>query len=108
MQRPTGITVTTFLMALNICVGIVFLIIHPLAAPANFYPAGRYTATQVMFCFRLLLFAFTALQCVTVWFYWLGKFWARRLVIAGCLLYLWQLVQLRATWNHSHAGAAYR
>jgi hypothetical protein len=105
MQRPTGITVTTILMALKIAVGLVIIFFKPPWIAANLHPHGHVTMASAIFTMRLIFIVVLPVACVIVWCYWLGQFWARRVVLLGCLFYLYEIVHLKASWNYSHLRA---
>ena len=106
MKRPLGITLTAILMAFKVCVGIGLILLSPHWFAANIHPIGHVTAASVLFTFRVAFFMATVVACVTIWAYWAGQFWVRRVVLLGCLFYLYQLVHLRTVWNNSHLQAA--
>ncbi|MEO7029427.1 MAG: hypothetical protein ABI147_08480 [Acidobacteriaceae bacterium] len=106
MQRPQGITVTTLLMAFNILMGIVVMLIGSSWSLANIHPAGHATVSGTILALRLMAAVALIVECVAVLFYWLGKFWARRLVLVGCAFYLFPIIHLRVSWRQSHFGAA--
>ncbi len=105
MQRPTGITLTALLMALDIIVGLVSMFLVPSLATSNIRAMGHLTLSQTLLIVRLGLFAIIAFEAFAVWSYWQSRFWARRLVLAGCVLYLYPILHLQASWNYSHFHA---
>ena len=59
-----------------------------------------------MLVIHVVLVAALALACITVLYYWLGRFWARWFVLGGCIYYLTGLRYLQRQWHHTHLGAA--
>ena len=54
---------------------------------------------------HIFLGALVLFEVLAVCFYWLGRSWARQLVLMGCVFYLIGLKNLHEQWNHSHFGA---
>jgi len=102
MQRPQPIKITTVLMALRLCIGMVLTAIHPFWNAANIHPRGHATVAGVMHVWETAYAILLVVAFVTLWSYWHGKFWARRIVILASLFYLYEIVHLRNVWRHSH------
>ena len=100
MQRPIGVTLTTILMATNLFVDL----IHPFFSKTLVVPQTTHTPhhTAVTIILHVALFGFEAIQALAILFYWLGRPWARWLVLGGCVLYLTSLKDLHLFWHHAH------
>ena len=103
MQRPEPIKITTALMALRLCIGITLTAIHPFWDAANIHPKGHSTVAGIMHAMQIFYAIMMVIAIVSIWCYWRGAFWARRVVILASLFYLFDLVRFGNIWSHSHA-----
>jgi hypothetical protein len=92
-------------MAANICVDVTHTLLGPpLGQPDIHHAVSNFS--PAMLVVHLCVAALVAVECVAVGGYWLGRPWARWLVLAGCVFYLTSLRNLRTDWAHSHFEAA--
>jgi hypothetical protein len=85
-KRPMGVEISSTLMALEICVGVVLILSMPFLTIPPKRPSSL-TPTEMTVLVRAMQVAFVAFQCFVVWFYWLGRPWARRVVLVASALY---------------------
>jgi hypothetical protein len=104
MQRPLGVTITAILMASNVVADITLSLVAPSVVMPATHTAGT-AFSPIMIAVHTGLAALIILEIVTVFYYWLGRFWARWLVFVGCVFYLTGLRTLPTEWHRSHAGA---
>ena len=104
MQRPIGITITAILMVVNIFVDVVLSLLSPTVAMPNADSNGPGLSPFVI-AVHIALAVFLVVQCVVVLYYWLGRSWARWLVLVGCIFYLIGLKDLASQW-HLHRSYA--
>jgi hypothetical protein len=102
MQRPIGVTTTAILMVVNLFVDIALSLLSPTVVVPNTGSHGPEFSPFVV-ALHVALVAFTVGQCIVVLFYWLGRSWARWLVLVGCIFYLVGLKDLMTDWHRHHA-----
>lgn len=85
MKAPTGIKLTTFLMA-------TVVLLHLVAALASDLPR-RWNVSRGLFAYSATVFGvavaglvFVLFESMVLWFYWHRRNWARWVVLAGCVL----------------------
>jgi hypothetical protein len=105
MQRPIGITITAILMALNACADVVLSLLYPSVGSPHAHHGGS-ALSPVVIAVHLSLALLVILELRGVLYYWLGRSWARWLVLGGSVFYLTGLRFLRSQWHHSHTTAA--
>ena len=102
MPRPAGIKLTLWLMLLNMALGIIAgLLNHPAQRPMHVF-----SAAQMALILHLISAVFYIFASVVLWRYWLGRFWARRMIFVDCAIHLYSLIHLKAAWNFSRFNAA--
>jgi hypothetical protein len=87
MSRPIGVTVTAILMAFNALADVATTFIGPHAAVTNPHPHGP-VSLPIVVAVHIALVGVIIFGCVTVWYYWRGRFWARWIALGGCAYYL--------------------
>jgi hypothetical protein len=92
-------------MASNMVADVALSLIAPGIMAPTPHPHGP-VFSPIMIAVHVGLVAFIAVECVAVFYYWLGRFWARWFVLAGCVFYLTGLRNLATQWRQSHFGAA--
>ena len=102
MQRPIGVTITAILMVVNIFVDVLLSLLSPTVVLPNTGHHGP-TFSSWVIVLHIALVAMIVAQCVVVVYYWLGRSWARWLVVAGCLFYLVGLKDLVRQWHKHHS-----
>jgi hypothetical protein len=102
MQKPTGITVSTLLMAVFLVVGAVTAIIAPMPA----MPQTPMSPSALTGLIHIAVIFFTFFGAVCVFFYSKGQNWARWLVMIDCLFTFVNLIHLHKTWQVSPLGGA--
>jgi hypothetical protein len=106
MQRPIGVTITAILMVANIFADIVLSFYSPSVVVPDAHPVGT-MFSPVMLAVHVGLVVFIALQCMAVLYYWLGRYWARWVILTGCVYYLTGLRYLpRQLHQAPYTGAA--
>jgi hypothetical protein len=103
MQKPTGVTVTSALMAVAILIGLALA--FTVALPAM--PASTLSPALIVALVHGVAVFFSVVAAVFVWFYWKGQDWARWLVMIYSLYCLYSLIHLRRTWTLSHFSAEF-
>ena len=85
MRAPTGIKLTTLLMAVVILLHLVAILASPLPLRWNAsHGMLRFITTVLGAAVVGMLVVFV--ETVVLWFYWHRRNWARWLVLLGCLL----------------------
>ena len=102
MQRPIGVTITAILMVVNIFVDILLSLLSPTVVLPNAGSHGP-TFSSWVIVLHIALVIMVVGQCVVVVYYWLGRSWARWLVVVGCLFYLIGLKDLVPQWHKHHS-----
>ena len=107
MQRPIGVTITAILMVVNIFVDVLLSLLSSSPVAPSTGPHGPTFSSFVIFL-HIALVLFVVGQCVVVLYYWLGRSWARWLVLVGCIFCLVGLKDLVSQWHlhHSYPSAA--
>ena len=101
MQRPRGVTVTAVLMALNACLDIAQSFVALPSGGRSKHPSGSFFSPKII-VIHIILIGMMSFGFFTIFRYWLGSFWARWLVLAGCVYYLTGLRDIRSQWQTSH------
>lgn len=99
MRRPLGITITALLAAAIIVYDVTLSMTAPGIANTAVSPSGP---TSLMIYFHLLLAAFVLVQIASIPFYWLGKNWARWIVLIGCIRDLYGVRNIAHDWHRRH------
>lgn len=85
MRAPTGIKITTLLMAIVILLHLVAILASPLPLRWNASHGMLRFITTVLGA-AVIGIVVVLVESVVLWFYWNGRNWARWLVVLGCLL----------------------
>lgn len=99
MQRPLGITVTAILMVANVVCDVYLSVTAPYLRGRSANPNGP---SPLMIGFHIALAGAILFQFACVFFYWLGKAWARWAILVGCLFYLISMRKVVTDWNQNH------
>lgn len=101
MQKPTGVTLASAIMAVFIVIGLVLGFTAALPpSPNPSVPAG-----MMGMIMHVGAIVGALISAVFVFFFYAGQNWARWVVMIYSVLVVVQLVFVMKTWNVSHAAA---
>ena len=89
-------------MVVNIFVDVLLSLLSSSPVAPSTGPHGP-TFSSFVIVLHIALVVLVAGQCVVVLYYWLGRSWARWLVLVGCIFYLVGLKDLVSQWHLHHS-----
>jgi hypothetical protein len=89
-------------MVVNIFADVILSLLSPSPVAPNTGPHGP-TFSSFVIVLHIALAVFVTGECVAVLYYWLGRSWARWLVLFGCIFYLVGLKDLASQWRLHHS-----